>query len=153
MVAGHPHVRLQMRSFTVALLAHLLAASGVCAKDLPFTGEWEIDLLDRGARASGIECGNAGFRLRQSGQGVSGDHWQTSANCGRLNEGCEGSVVGSVRGRKAILTVTSCRNGQVVRGRATLEGRNLRWKVLKELKSVPDEGLILQQGLLQRVGG
>ncbi|MDB5907799.1 MAG: hypothetical protein JWP34_1913 [Massilia sp.] len=73
-----------------------------------------------------------------------------------MNEGGEGSVTGVVRRGAAILTVTSGRNGETVRGRATREGANLRWRVLKELKRGEpegDSGLILYEGLLRRKRG
>lgn len=149
------HVRLQMRALTFVVFAQLAVASAAYAQEPRFTGKWEIDVRSSEARAAGVECGSAGFRLRQSGVNIVGDHWMATSGCGRLNEGGEGSVTGVVRGRSAVLTVTSGRNGQVVRGQASLEGPNLRWIVLKELEpgSPSGEGLILHQGLLRRVGG
>lgn len=133
----------------------LLVASAAGANDAPFSGMWEIDLRTPAEKSSGIECGYAGFKLAQSGDKISGDHWMFTASCGRMNEGGEGSVTGVVRGGVAILRVTSGRNGQIVRGRATREGANLRWKVLEELKvgePEGDSGLILNQGVLRRKG-
>ncbi|CAM8662569.1 hypothetical protein MCEMIEM13_01850 [Comamonadaceae bacterium] len=77
-----------------------------------------------------------------------------TVGCGRLNEGGEDTVSGVAHGNTAVLTVTSGRNGQVVRGTAKLEGSALHWKALKEIKAGEPEGasgLILGSGVLKRV--
>ncbi len=74
--------------------------------------------------------------------------------CGRINEGGEGTVSGVAHGNTAVLTVTSGRNGQVVRGTAKLEGSALHWRTLKEIKAAEpegDSGLILGSGVFKRV--
>lgn len=152
--AGDPHLGLQMRSFQACLVvAALLACSSALAGE-PFSGEWEIDLRTPVERGAGVDCGAAGFKLVQAGDTITGTHWMITAGCGRQNEGGDGTVVGVVRGGVATLTVTSARNGEVVRGRARREGTNLRWRVLEELnlgEPEADSGLILHQGLLRRV--
>lgn len=144
-----------MRLLTTTLVAAaLLASSGVLAAE-PFTGEWKIDLRTPAERRSGADCGGAGFKLVQDGDRITGSHWMVTVGCGRQNEGGDETVVGVVRRGEAILTVTSGRNGEVVRGRATREGPNLRWRVVEELKpgdTEGDSGLILHRGLLRRAG-
>lgn len=76
-----------------------------------------------------------------------------TAGCGRLNEGGKGTVSGVARGNAATQTVTSGRNGQVVRGMARMNGEALHWRVLKELERGDPEGhsgLILHSGVLNR---
>ena len=143
-----------MRAQVMAALLLVVASIG-WAKEAPFNGQWEVDLRTPEEKSSRVECGSAGFKLRQSGSKIAGSHWMATAGCGRMNEGEAGSVVGVVRGSAALLTVTSGRNGQVVRGRATREGANLRWKALEELRPGEpkgDSGLILQDGLLEKKG-
>ena len=130
----------------VAILA--LSHTGVAAQG--FSGEWEIDLRTPQEKNQRLESGTASFKLSQRGEKIS----MASVGCGRINEGGEGTVSGVARGNTAVLTVTSGRNGQVVRGTAKLEGRALHWRTLKELKPGEpegDSGLILGSGVLKRV--
>lgn len=153
--AGQLSVRPHMKPvpFHAFVWATLLAA-GTALAEQPFTGEWEIDLRSPAERKAGAECGTASFKLTQTGEKVTGDHTMATVGCGRLNEGGEGTVEGVARGSTAILVVTSGRNGEVVRGRATREGSSLRWQVLEELKAGEpegDSGLILHRGTLRRI--
>ena len=119
----------------------------------PFDGTWTIDLRSAAEKMSKAECGMATFVLKQDGKQVTGDHQMATVNCGRLNEGGNDTVQGTARGNSADLTVTSGRNGQVVRGRATRTGNFLRWKVTEQIKPGEpegDSGLILWQGTLER---
>lgn len=133
---------------TVLALSH----AGAVAKG--FSGEWEIDLRTPQEQKLRLECGTARFKLSQRGEKISGEHWMATVGCGRLNEGGEGTVSGMARGTTAVLTVTSGRNGQVVRGVAKLEGRALHWQTVEEIKRGEpegDSGLILGSGVLKRV--
>lgn len=139
-----------LRFMCVSILA--LSHIGVAAKG--FSGKWEIDLRTPQERKQLLECGTASFKLSQRGEKVSGEHSMATVGCGRLNEGGEGSVSGVARGNTAVLTVTSGRNGQVVRGTAKLEGATFHWRTQKELKPGEpkgDSGLILGSGVLKRV--
>lgn len=141
-----------MRAFQVLAWASLLGAGAALADD-PFTGHWEIDLRTPAQRKAGADCGGAYFKLREAAGRVSGEHAMATVGCGRLNEGGEGTVAGTARGNTAVLLVTSGRNGEVVRGRATREGSNLRWQVLEQIRPGEpegDSGLILHRGLLRR---
>lgn len=135
-------------STTIAYIC-LTFPAGCYAAD--FTGDWKIDVRSPLERKQGVECGNASFSLKQTGRKIVGDHTFYTAGCGRINEGGEGTVKGTAVGNTAILVVTSGRNGAVVRGRATLEGRLLHWVTLQELKPGEPEGdspLILGNGML-----
>jgi hypothetical protein len=146
--------RVAARALVSAVLAPLvLAAAPSWAQDRSFAGEWEMDLPRPAAAAGTPECGRAGFRLKQSGTRITGEHWLVAPGCGDINEGGEGSVSGAVHGNAAVLVVTSALNGQVLRGRAMLEGDRLRWKVLQEMKpgTPAGDGLILQEGVLRKV--
>ncbi|WP_431096746.1 hypothetical protein [Polaromonas aquatica] len=119
----------------------------------PFDGTWTIDLRSPAEKSSKAECGIAAFVLKQDGKRVTGDHQMATAGCGRVNEGGEDTVEGIARGNSAELTVTSGRNGEVVRGRATRVGSFLRWKVTEQVKPGEpegDSGLILRRGILKR---
>jgi hypothetical protein len=138
-----------------SLLWAFLLVVGSASAEEPFTGEWAIDLRTPAERKAGAECGAANFKLTQMGDRVTGEHSMATVRCGRVNEGGEGTVAGVARGNTAILVVTSGRNGQAVRGRATREGSSLRWQVLEELKPGEpegDSGLILHRGILRRIG-
>jgi hypothetical protein len=131
-----------------------LTASAVCyAGD--FTGTWTLDVRSPSERKRGTECGIATFSLKQTGKKIVGDHTFSVPGCGRLNEGGEGTVTGTAVGNKATLVVTSGRNGAVVRGRATLEGRSLHWVTVEALKPgepEDDSPLILGKGTLTLEG-
>ena len=119
----------------------------------PFSGILEIDLRTPAERTNKVECGVAIFELHQSGKKISGNHTFATSNCGRMNEGGEGTVKGYVMGHSAFLVVTSARNGAIVMGRADRIANSLRWLVLDEIKSgepEEDSALILHQGTLQR---
>lgn len=135
----------------LCICAALLAASGSAVAAPPFSGVWTIDLRTPAEKRQKVECGAAGFQLVQRGARISGDHWMSTAGCGRLNEGGEETVSGEASGRTATLTVVSGRNGQVVRGVARIEGKTLHWEVVEELKPGEpenDSGLILHEGVL-----
>jgi hypothetical protein len=120
-----------------------------------YTGTWEIDLRSASERKANIECGSATFKLKQVGNKITGEHTFATVGCGRLNDGGEGTVQGNVHGGKAMLLVTSGRNGAIVRGTAELKGSNLLWQTLEEIKPGVPEGdspLILGHGVLHRVG-
>lgn len=141
------------RAFRSLAWIGLLAFASAQA-DQPFTGQWEIDVRTPAEKKARAECGSAYFKLRQSGDKVTGEHAMAAVGCGRLNEGGDGTVEGIARGNTAVLLVTSGRNGEVVRGRAMREGNTLRWQVLEQVKPGEpegDSGLILSRGLLRRV--
>ncbi|WP_457280899.1 hypothetical protein [Polaromonas sp. P5_D5] len=131
----------------------LMASTFSVVLAAPFDGTWTIDLRSPAEKSSKAECGIAMFVLKQDGTRVTGDHQMATVGCGRLNEGGEDTVEGTARGNSAELTVTSGRNGQIVRGRATRIGNSLRWKVTEEVKPGEpegDSGLILWRGTLKR---
>ena len=118
-----------------------------------FSGTWELDLRSAPEKLKNADCGTASFVLLQSGDRITGDHVMATTGCGRVNEGGEGTVKGVVMGSRAVLVVTSGRNGAVVMGTATLRGAQLEWKVLEEIKDGEPKGdspLILSRGLLAR---
>ncbi|RYY84040.1 MAG: hypothetical protein EOO15_20185 [Chitinophagaceae bacterium] len=120
-----------------------------------YSGTWEMDLRSASERNANAECGFATFKLKQAGHNITGEHSFATVGCGRLNEGGKGTVQGKVQNGKAVLVVTSGRNGAVVRGIAELQGSNLLWQTLEEIKPGAPEGdspLILRQGVLHRVG-
>ena len=133
--------------------ASVLAEGGAVAKASTFSGTWEIDLRTPTEQKSRSECRTAAFELHQSGDKISGSHSFATPNCGRANEGGEGTVKGYVLGQTAFLVVTSARNGAIVMGRANKVGNSLHWRVLDEIKSGEpprDSALILHHGMLLR---
>lgn len=144
------HAKITSTIFAVALffIATAHAARG------SYDGTWSIDLRSASERKANVECGIATFKLKQIGNKISGEHSYSTAGCGRINEGGEGTVHGNIHNGKAMLVVTSARNGAVVRGEAKLKGSNLLWKTLEEIKTGEPEGdspLILGSGVLHRV--
>jgi hypothetical protein len=143
-------------SFTCRVLlvsAVASVAQGVLAADAKFSGTWSIDLRTHEQRAKNADCGGASFVLKQVGKALTGSHTMATVGCGRLNEGGEGTVKGRVVGNRALLVVTSGRNGAVVKGVATLKNDTLYWETKEEIKAGEPEGdspLILNKGLLRR---
>lgn len=118
-----------------------------------FGGAWSIDLRSPAERKRGAECGGAYFSLRQSGSAIIGAHAFATVDCGRINEGGDGTVKGVVHGAGAILVVTSGRNGAVVIGKATRRGGLMHWVSVDEIRAAKYEGdsaLILSEGTLAR---
>lgn len=133
------------------LAAMMLAAPSAMAAD--FSGHWTIDLRNAEQRARNAECGSASFTLDQNGSRITGSHAMATVDCSRLDEGGEGTVAGTASGKRAVLTVTSGRNGAVVEGIAKLDGGRLHWLVTKEIKAGETQGdspLILGKGVLTR---
>ena len=131
--------------------ACLAASSGCHAAS--FTGTWTLDLRTPVERKQGVECGFATFSLKQTGKRIVGDHTLALPGCGRLNDGGDGTVTGTAVGNDATLSVTSGRNGAVVRGRAILKGSQLHWETLATLNAgdpADDVPLILGKGTLTR---
>jgi len=129
-------------------------AQGVRAADRKFSGTWSIDLRTPEQKAQNADCGEASFVLKQRGSAITGSHTMATVGCGRLNEGGEGTVKGQVVGDRALLLVTSGRNGAVVKGVATLKNGGLFWETKEEVKAGEPEGdspLILGKGWLSNV--
>lgn len=141
-----------MKKLNLLALGFAVSALG-SAYAGPFDGTWTIDLRSPVEKKSSADCGLAVFVLKQSGREITGNHQMATVGCGRLNEGGDDTVRGTARGNSAELTVTSGRNGEVVRGRATRVGNSLRWNVTEQLKPGDpegDSGLILHHGTLER---
>ncbi|MFZ2724624.1 MAG: hypothetical protein WAX77_00045 [Methylococcaceae bacterium] len=116
-----------------------------------FAGNWIIDLRTTEEKKNNVECGFASFHLFQKNQNILGTHRFYTSYCGKLNEG--GFVIGKAKGSKAVLFVTSGRNGAVVEGKAVIKNNFLYWQVSKEIKPSNIEGdsaLILYKGILNR---
>lgn len=146
------------KTSTTVVAVALLSIAAVVSADAArsnFSGTWTIDLRSASERKANIECGSATFNLKQVGKQITGEHSFATIGCGRLNEGGEGTVQGSVHNGKAMLMVTSGRNGAVVRGMAERKGAHLVWQTLEQVRPGDPEGdspLILGHGVLHRVG-
>jgi hypothetical protein len=139
---------------TITLVLCFWFAFPLMALAVDFTGTWTLDIRSKAERKQGIECGFATFDLKQSGEKIIGEHTFATPGCGRINEGGEGTVKGTITGKIATLEVTSGRNGAVVRGKATLQGHSLNWVTIEEIKAGEPEGdspLILDKGILTLV--
>jgi hypothetical protein len=138
--------------FSFAVIALMSTPLGRAA-GTPFTGSWSIDLRTPAERDRKAECGFATVTLTQSADKITGDHSMATPDCGRVNDGGEGTVKGVVVGTVAVVVVTSARNGGVALGTAKLERGALRWRMLEEIKPGEPQGdspLILWDGLLDR---
>ena len=144
-------------SFTrrvLLLSAIALLTQSVRAADAKFSGTWSIDLRTPEQKAKNAECGEASFVLMQVGKEIAGSHTMSTVGCGRLNEGGEGTVKGRVVGTRALLLVTSGRNGATVKGVATLRNNVLFWETKEEVRAgepAGDSPLILGSGSLIKV--
>lgn len=128
--------------------------SNVQVAPVDFSGGWWIDLRTPDQKKTKVECGGAYFYLTQEGNRIRGDHSFATAHCGRLNEGGPETVKGVIVGVTAVMTVQSGRNGAVVLGLATRDGKQLRWETVDDIVPGSPEGdsaLILSKGLLSRV--
>jgi hypothetical protein len=116
--------------------SRLLLALLICAPTLgfaaDFSGLWTKDFRTKEEIKKKVECGNALFELKQTGDQITGTHSFATAGCGRLNE--RGTVRGVVVNDVAVLTVISSRNGAVVLGKARRNGNVLYWQYIEEIK-------------------
>lgn len=145
-----------MRNSRKVLLISVLAfaATAAQAANVRFSGTWSIDLRTTQQIAQSAKCGQASFVLKQEGEKITGSHTMATVGCGRLNEGGEGTVNGQVVGARALLVVTSGRNGAIVKGFATLRKSALYWETTEEVKAGEPAGdlpLILNKGVFTRV--
>jgi hypothetical protein len=143
---------LTRRALLISAIA--LATQSVRAADSKFSGTWSTDLRTPEQKAQNAECGEATFILKQVGKQITGSHTMATVGCGRLNEGGEGTVKGRVVGSRALLLVTSGRNGATVKGVATLRNNVLFWETKEEVKAgepAGDSPLILGKGSLTKV--
>jgi hypothetical protein len=145
-------MNLTLRVLLISAIA--LVTQSVGAADTKFSGTWSIDLRTPDQRAQNAECGKASFVLRQVGKEITGSHTMATVGCGRLNEGGEGTVKGQVVGNRALLLVTSGRNGATVKGVATLRNNALFWETKEQVEAgepAGDSPLILGKGSLTKV--
>ncbi|MET3124863.1 uncharacterized protein AAKU67_004487 [Oxalobacteraceae bacterium GrIS 2.11] len=118
-----------------------------------FSGNWVIDLRSSDDIKQNIECGYSEFDIHQDAGKITGSHSYATIRCGRLNEGGEGTVQGIVIGDTAYLTVTSARDGTVVKGVAKIVRNKLDWRITDTVSAGDPNGdspLILEKGLLTR---
>jgi hypothetical protein len=159
------NLRVAIRSFrrygtlmrpTIATLLTLICIAislPTFAGEGKFNGTWSFDLRSKEDQKRGVECGVATFSLVQTGNKITGNHVFSTAGCGRLNEGGDGTVKGVIVEKTAVLVVTSGRNGAIVMGTATVNGNALFWETVHEIKQGEPEGdspLILGKGRLTR---
>jgi hypothetical protein len=132
---------------------YAISAHFTYAAESKFSGTWSVDMRTPEQKTRRAKCGEATFVLLQTGKKITGSHTMTTVDCGRINEGGQGTVNGRVVGNHALLSVTSGRNGAVVKGVATLTDKRLDWKITEEIKAGEPEGdspLILKKGTLRR---
>jgi len=118
-----------------------------------FTGLWVIDLRLAAERQQDVKCGIAHFSLQQSENEIIGNHTYATPGCVRVNNGGPRTVIGTVSGNTAELEVASGRNGARVRGRATVQGESMYWRVFEVLDRGNPEfesPVILWEGRLSR---
>lgn len=140
-----------MRPFVALVFLTAVASAPACAQE--FAGKWDIDLRNAEQRKKGMDCGGASFELFQEGDRIHGSHSMVTAGCGRQNEGGPETVKGVVLNGRAVLVVTSARNGAVVMGVAQVRNGRLHWQVRDEIRASEQEGdspLILHSGMLLR---
>lgn len=140
-------------AYKACLVLALLPCIGLA--DTPsFSGIWTIDMRSPEQKKQKLTCGSATFELTQTDSRITGSHYFATVQCGRMNEGGEGTVKGVVVGNTAVLAVTSGRNGAIVLGSAKLGRGTLEWQTLEEIKEGNPPGdppLILGKGTLLRM--
>lgn len=131
------------------LILTLFVATSTVAAGRDFSGRWTIDIRPPEAVKQNKDCGFASFDLKQTGDRVTGTHTFATSGCGRINEG--GPVTGIVVSpNKAVLIVTSARNGAIAYGVVVLlPDDDLDWKTIGYVREPDgDSPLILEHGRL-----
>ena len=139
-----------MRYLLFAIL--LLAPCALQAQD--FTGQWSIDLRSSADKAANVECGTATFQLVQTSDRIAGNYSYATPRCGRVDDGLSESVKGIVIAPgKAVLVVTSGRNGAIAFGvAALLPDKRMAWDLTDYVSQGEPRGddLIIRHGELAR---
>jgi hypothetical protein len=138
-----------------ALLLPLLFGCSLAFGQTPsFDGEWRMDLRSPEEQRANAECGFAVFKLAQRGTRISGEHSVAAVGCQGGDEGGAATVQGFVVGNSAVLTVTSVRNGMVVKGVASFQSGALHWRLREVVQAgqpAGNSGTILHKGILRKV--
>src|SRR6185436_11652410 len=95
----------------VPLTLFLAVVAGPSVAQVPsFAGAWAEPLCAHGDRE---RCGGFFLYIVQKGSRLCGDHFAATPGLGRLNEGGPRSIVGTVVGKTAVVSVTSGRDESV----------------------------------------
>lgn len=132
------------------IVACLFPVSQAHATAAGLTGVWAMKWCDNDPSH---ECGGFYLYLVQKGDRICGSFYAT-LNAGRLNEGAPRSVVGTLSGSTAIVSIQSGRDNSFFRAKATRAGNKLDWRILEKLKAVEgDEPLIPEKAHLAKMEG
>ncbi|NCT69700.1 MAG: DUF1311 domain-containing protein [Xanthomonadaceae bacterium] len=93
-----------------------------------FTGGWSVKWCHRTNPA--LECGGFNVTLAQDGDRICGRFGGALVNLRQIDDG---SIVGTVVGNTAVLSVESFRNGSIALVRATRKGGELHWRQVDEI--------------------
>jgi hypothetical protein len=99
-------------AFFVAVLGAMSCPSDAVARprdEVPASleGVWEGKLCHKG----GASCGSFSVVLVQRGRAVCGTHASATRDLSKIDEGDPGSLTGTVKGKAAVVIITSGRNG------------------------------------------
>jgi len=98
-------------------------------------------------------CGSFSIVLAQRGRIICGSHASATPDLSRVDEGDAGSIVGTVTGNAAVVTITSGRNGASYVASISLSSGRANWSVIGPA-SVPatgDSDLIPTAAILSKV--
>ena len=128
-------LRFTLQASALALIASC-AGLVSCAFNPPlqatkpnFTGRWSVKWCDRTNPT--LDCGGFDVSLVQDGDRICGDFGGALVNLRQVDDG---SIVGTAVGETAVLAVESYRNGSIALVRATLQGSDLHWKQVDEVR-------------------
>lgn len=103
----------------------LFATCPSYAKNTNFSGVWSMKNCD--ASEPKRECGVFYLYLIQQGGRICGEHFVATQGLSRLDEGDPGTVLGVVRGNKAVFFIKSTRNNASYVAEGTIAGRSFAW--------------------------
>lgn len=116
----------------------------------PFAGTWAIQWCDTSRPT--VDCGGFTVDLLQRGSRICGSHGAATAGLTRVDEGNGRSILGTVVGSTAVLTVRSGRSGAIALVTIKRQRGALQWTRTEEIEEGSSgEDLIAVNAVLKPV--
>ncbi|GAA6141650.1 hypothetical protein [Hydrogenophaga sp. 5NK40-0174] len=122
---------------------------GAAGPSNTFAGSWSVKVCDKAMPAG--ECGGFTVDLLQKGSRICGAHHAATPRLSRIDEGQGRSVVGTVVGNTAVLTIRSGRNGAIAMATLEKQADGVHWvRTEKVLDGEGGDDLIAVDTVLER---
>jgi hypothetical protein len=127
------------RLVALALLCFVAVSPGA-VQPVSFAGAWAEPMCAQGDRE---KCGGFFLEIAQRGSHLCGEHFAATPGLGRLDEGEPRSVIGTVVGNTAVVSITSGRDGTEFFAHIRRVGSRLTWKVVERVREGDGTGSLV----------